>query len=58
MVMETSKSHRWQLDEMVLVLVENKRMQLLVNDLDVSLTRARYREEDLEMKVLVLEKEH
>lgn len=43
---------------MVLVLVENKRMQLLVNDLDVSLTRARYREEDLEMKVLVLEKEH
>lgn len=43
---------------MALVLIENKRLQSSVNDLDASLTRAGHREEDLEMRVLDLEKEH
>lgn len=58
MVMETSKRHRRQPDEMALVLVENKRLQSLVNDLDASVTRACHQEEHLEIKVLALLKEH
>jgi hypothetical protein len=40
------------------VLKENKKLQSSVKDLEVRLTQTRYREEDLEVKVLALEKEH
>lgn len=56
--MKTSEQHRWQLDEMAPVLEENKKLQSLVKDLEARLTRTHHREEDLEGKVLALEKEH
>jgi cell division septum initiation protein DivIVA len=40
------------------VLEENKKLQLSVKDLEARLTRTRHREEDLEVKVLALEKQH
>ncbi|XP_066375112.1 uncharacterized protein [Miscanthus floridulus] len=57
-VMKTFEHQRQQLDEMALVLEENKRLQSLVNDLKARLTKVRHREEDLEVKVLALEKDH
>jgi len=49
-----SKHCRRLLDEMAPILVENKRLQTSVNDLDASLTRACHQEE-LELQVLKLE---
>ena len=46
-----------QLEEMTLVLEENKSLQTSVNDLQACLLRERHRREDLEVKVLALEKE-
>jgi phage shock protein A len=43
---------------MASVLEENKKMQTLVNGLQACLTQERHHREDLEVKVLVLEKEH
>jgi cell division septum initiation protein DivIVA len=40
------------------VFEENKKLQSSVKDLEARLTRTRHREEDLEVKVLALEKEH
>ena len=55
--MKVSKHRRWQLEEMTLVLEENKSLQAVVNDLQACLLRERHRREDLEVKVLALEKE-
>ena len=43
---------------MTLELEENKSLQTSVNDLQAHLLRKRHRREDLEVKVLALEKEH
>lgn len=43
---------------MALVLAENKELQAMVKDLEARLSRTRYREEDLKVKVKALEKEH
>jgi len=43
---------------MALVLAKNKELQAMVKDLEARLPRACHREEDLEVKVLALEKEH
>ena len=40
---------RCLLDDVAPILKENKRLQVLVNDLVVSLTRARQQEEELEL---------
>ena len=55
--MKVSEHRRWQLEEMTLVLEENKSLQAVVNDLQACLLRERHRREDLEVKVLALEKE-
>ena len=55
--MKVSEQRRRQLEEMTPVLEENKSLQMLVNDLQARLLRERHRMEDLEVKVLTLEKE-
>jgi hypothetical protein len=45
------------MDETSLILAENKKLQSSIKDLEARLTRTRHRE-DLEVKVLALEKEH
>ena len=46
---------RHLLDKMALVLVENKRLQSSVDDLNASLTLARVHERELELQVVDLE---
>ena len=55
--MKVFVQHQWQLEEMALVLVENKSLQATVNDLQARLLQEHHRREDLEVKVLALEKE-
>lgn len=57
-VMKMSEQHRRQLEEMASVLEENKKLQASVNDLQARLTQEHHHREDLEVKVLALEKEH
>ena len=45
------------MEEITPVLEENKSLQALVNNLQARLLRERHRKEDLEVKVLALEKE-
>lgn len=56
--MKVSEQRRWQLEEMAPVLEESKKLQASVTDLQVRLTREHHRREDLEVKVLALEKDH
>lgn len=56
--MKMYEHRRRQLNEMAPVLEEKKRLQSSVNDLKAILTKVRHQEEDLEVKVLALEKEH
>ena len=55
--MKVSKQRRRWLEEMTLVLEENKSLQASVKDLQARLLRERHRREDLEVKVLALEME-
>ena len=55
-VME-SKQLRWQLEEMTLVLEENKILQASGIDLQARLLQEHHHREELEVKVLVLEKD-
>ena len=54
--MKVSEQRRWQLEEMALVLEENKSMQASVKDLQACLLQEHHHREDLEVKVLALEK--
>ena len=56
--MKISEQRRQQLEEMPAVLEENKKLQTSMTDLQARLTQERHRREDLEMKVMALEKEH
>ena len=55
--MKVSKQRRRQLEEMTPVLEENKNLQASVKDLQACLLQERNHREDLEVKVLALEKE-
>ena len=55
--MKVSEQHQRQLEEMTPVLEENKSLQASVNDLQSHLLQEHHRREDLEVKVLALEKE-
>ena len=55
--MKVSEQRRRQLEEMTPELEENKSLQASVEDLQVRLLQKRHRGEDLEVKVLALEKE-
>ena len=56
--MKISEQRRQQLEEMAPVLEENKKQQMSVTGLQARLTQERHHREDLEMKVLALEKEY
>ena len=56
--MKVSEQRWQQLEEMTPILEENKSLQTSVNDLQACLLRERHHREDLEVKVLALEKEH
>jgi len=55
--MKVSEQRRQQLEEMALVLEENKSLQASVKDLQACLLQECHRRKDLEVKVLALEKE-
>ena len=55
--MKISEQRRQQLEEMPAVLEENKKLQTSMTDLQARLTQERHRREDLEAKVLALEKD-
>ena len=57
-MMKIFEQHRWQLEEMAPVLEENKKLQTSMTDLQARLNQECHRREDLEVKVLALEKEH
>lgn len=56
-VMKISGQRRQQLEEMALVLEENKNLQASVTDLQARLTQERHHREDLQVNVLALEKD-
>ena len=56
-VMKVSEQRWHQLEEMVLMLEGNKELQASMIDLHVRLTQEHHRKEDLEVKVLALEKD-
>ena len=55
--MKVSEQCQRQLEEMTPMLEENKNLQALVTDLQARLLQERHRREDLEVKVLALEKD-
>ena len=55
--MKESEQRRRQLEEMALVLEENKSLQASVKDLQACLLQERHHREYLEVQVLALEKE-
>ena len=57
-VMKVFEQRQRQLEEMALVLEENKNLQASVNDLQARLLQECHRREDVEVKVLALEVEH
>ena len=55
--MKVYEQRRRQLEEMALVLEENKKLQTSVTDLQARLIQDYHHKEDLEVKVLELEKD-